>query len=257
MQDSPTAELLQALSKFQAATLAAHKDSQAYNYKYASLTSIIRAIQPAKEEGGLCHVFIQRAVPPTEAGSPGFTEVELRLYHAASGGVLTSQRIVPDWDPANTKNPKHQQTGSAISYAKRYLLADMFGIATDENEGETVVSPEETAKSTKGNGTRNTNTQQKTTATTKAPVKAAPSSINPDDPHVAIKTELQEKLVELQKLDPQAGNEWRKYVKNRWNGNIKCQESSVRVSHLITEEMLIDTSNWISERTKTKQLVTP
>ena len=148
-QDNPTPELLSIISELQTSTIAAHKDQKAYNYRYAGLTSILKAIQPAKAKG-LCHVFITHTVGTPEPGQPGQFMLELRVYHHASGGVLTSTRMIPEWDadlPSSGKGsmPKQQQAGSNETYVKRYMLADMFGIATDENEGETTVAPEATA----------------------------------------------------------------------------------------------------------------
>ena len=148
-QDNPTPELLSIISELQTSVLAAHKDQKGYGYKYASLTSILKAIQPAKAKG-LCHFFITHQISASEPGQPGQFMLELRLYHGASGGVLSSTRMVSEWDadlPSSGKGsmPKQQQAGSNESYVKRYMLADMFGIATDENEGETTVAPETTA----------------------------------------------------------------------------------------------------------------
>lgn len=148
-QDNPTPELLSIISELQTLTIAAHKDQKGYGYKYASLTSILKAIQPAKAKG-LCHFFITHQISASEPGQPGQFMLELRVYHGASGGVLSATRMVSEWDadlPSTGKGsmPKQQQAGSNESYIKRYMLADMFGIATDENEGETTVAPEATA----------------------------------------------------------------------------------------------------------------
>lgn len=240
MQDHPTAELLEALSKFQSAVLAAHKDAEGYGYKYATLTSITKAIQPTKA-AGLCHVFIQQPLAAMEGGQPGFTNVELRLYHAKSGGVLTSSRLIADWDPENRKAPKHQQTGAAISYAKRYLLADMFGIATEENEGETIVAPDETPKGAKAKPQPVTPTKAKT---------AAPPAV---DPLAESKAAVQAQLVELYGKDPQVLGSWQKHVKNRWNGNTKVAQDKLKVEHLTTAEMVADTKEWIENYNKVPQ----
>lgn len=257
MQENPTTELLEALSNFQAAVLAAHKDATGYGYKYATLTSITKAIQPTKAEG-LCHVFIQSPIAAMEADQPGFTNVELRLFHAKSGGLLTSSRLVPDWDPTVGKtdkktgefrmDPKHQQTGAAISYAKRYLLADMFGIATEENEGETTVAPDEAPKGAKAKP------QPVTPTKAKAPV--APPSPPAADPLAESKTALTVQLMEIYNSagkDPLFLAAWRKHVKHRWNGNIKVAEEHLRVEHLTTPEMLADTKEWLANYSKVPQ----
>ena len=152
MPDNPTPELLAALSKFQQSTLTAFKDKSGYGYKYATELSINKAIQPAKVDG-LVHAFTCKGLRASEPGIPGVTEVTLRLFHAASGGCLTSSMLVDDYDLTVGKvnkitkelvvDPKQQQRGGGISYARRYLLTAMFGLACDENEGETTLPPAE------------------------------------------------------------------------------------------------------------------
>ena len=155
MPDNPTPELLAALSKFQQSTLTAFKDKSGYGYKYATELSINKAIQPAKVDG-LTHTFTCKGLRAGEPGKPGVTEVTLRLFHAASGGCLTSSMLVDDYDPTVGKtnkrgdfvcDPKQQQRGGGISYARRYLLTAMFGLACDENEGETTLPPAEASAS--------------------------------------------------------------------------------------------------------------
>ena len=244
MQENPTTELLEALSKFQAVVLAALKDSDGYGYKYASETSINKTIQPLKE-AGLCHYFHLAPIHTGEAGQPGFTSVELRLHHAKSGGVLTSSRLIADWDPENRKAPKHQQTGAAISYAKRYLLAAMFGLATEENEGETTVAPDEAPKGAK--------TTPRPVTPTKAKAPAAPPAPPTADPLAESKAAVLQQLVQIHNSDPSVLPAWRKHVKNRWNGNTSVAENKLKVEHLTTEEMVADTKEWIENYSKVAQ----
>ena len=146
MPDNPTPELLAALSKFQRSTITAFKDATGYGYKYATETSINKALVPAKADG-LLHAFTCKPLASAEADVPGQTEVTLRVFHAASGGYLASSMLVQDFDPANKKDARHQQRGSGITYARRYLLTAMFGLACDENEGETTLPPAEASAS--------------------------------------------------------------------------------------------------------------
>ena len=146
MPDNPTPELLAALSKFQQSTITAFKDATGYGYKYATETSINKALVPVKADG-LLHAFTCKPLASAEADKPGQTEVTLRVFHAASGGFLASSMLVQDFDPANKKDARHQQRGSGITYARRYLLTAMFGLACDENEGETTLPPAEASAS--------------------------------------------------------------------------------------------------------------
>ena len=127
MADTPTPELLQALNTFQQTTISAFKDSKGYGYKYASEESINDTIRPAKALG-LVHYFTCLPTGSEVDGKPGQTDVTLVVRHI-NGGELTSTLTVDDYDPNNKKDARHQQRGSGISYAKRYPLAAMFGLA--------------------------------------------------------------------------------------------------------------------------------
>ena len=148
MADNPTPELLQALNDFQQTTISAFKDSKGYGYKYASEESINDTLRPAKALG-IVHYFTCLPTGSEVDGKPGQTDVTLVVRHV-KGGELTSTLTVDDYDPNNKKDARHQQRGSGISYAKRYLLAAMFGLATSENEGETLFAPGDTVKGFKG-----------------------------------------------------------------------------------------------------------
>ena len=147
MADNPSPELLQALNDFQQTTISAFKDSKGYGYKYASEESINDTIRPAKALG-IVHYFTCLPTGSEVDGKPGQTDVTLVVRHV-KGGELTSTLTVDDYDPNNKKDARHQQRGSGISYAKRYLLAAMFGLATSENEGETLFAPETPSKASR------------------------------------------------------------------------------------------------------------
>ena len=165
MQDSPTKELLTALSQFQRTTLAAHKDNSTGRFKYATEKSINDTIRLAKNNG-LAHTFTMTPCGVTDADTIGQTEVKLRVFHAESGGFIQSSMLVADYDPKNTRDIRHQQRGSGITYAKRYLLAAAFGIATEENEGECLAEEiqAETKAQAKQKAQSNSPTQQQTPA---------------------------------------------------------------------------------------------
>ena len=247
MLDNPTTELLKALSEFQSAVLAAPKDKEAYNYMYATEKSIVATIQPIKAKGGCCHTFHIASISSMQDGQPGLTQVELRLYHAESGGLLTSSLIVPDYEIENRKTPRHQQRGAAITYAKRYLLAAMFGISTDDNEGESITAPEEKPKSKSVQPVF----QQKPNTPKQAQNKPTPKQTT--DPLEKDKAELQKSLNDIYSSgDKDVLNLWRHYVKNRWNGNISVPESNLKIEHLNTVEMVEDTKNWLTQYNQQK-----
>ena len=142
MADNPTPELLQALNEFQQATISAYKDCEGFNYKYASEESINDTLRPAKALG-ITHAFTMHPMGPEVDGKPGQTEIRLRAFHAASGGFLESAMVVDDYDPNNKKDARHQQRGAGISYAKRYMLPALFGLATSDDAGEKMEESEE------------------------------------------------------------------------------------------------------------------
>jgi hypothetical protein len=127
-------ELAAALAKAQGAIAHAAKDSDnpGYSSKYADLASIWDAIRKPLADNGLS--VIQ---PVAVAGA--CVEVTTVLMHS-SGQWLSStltmeaQRQSPDgtWEKIDTP----QAIGSVITYARRYALAPMVGVAPEDDDGE-------------------------------------------------------------------------------------------------------------------------
>ena len=239
MADNPTQELLQALNQFQQSCISAHKDSKGYGYKYASEESINASIRPAKVLG-LVHYFSCLPTGSEFDGKPGKTDVTLVIRHI-KGGELTSTLTVDDYDPNNKKDARHQQRGSGISYAKRYLLAAMFGLATSENEGETLFPPakEEPAEpAPKG---------PKPKAKRDAPTQSQSPAKPEIDPLEARRTKCQQSLQGFFSAgDKEVVGLWRKHMKLRFNGGIKVEEQHLKCEHLTTAEMLDECEAWIA-----------
>jgi len=125
-QSATISKLAQALCQFQQKCHTVEFDSKVkvsssggheYSFKYASYPRIIGAIRPLLSECKLS--FSQLAEPD---GS-----VTTLLIHE-SGEYLKSTLLIPSMH----KNP--QQIGSAISYARRYGLSAILGLATDEDD---------------------------------------------------------------------------------------------------------------------------
>lgn len=239
MADNPTPELLAALNQFQQTTIAAYKDSTGYGYKYASEESINDTLRPAKVLG-LTHCFTMHPLGPEVEGRPGQTEIRLRVFHTQSGGWLESTMVVDDYDPNNKKDARHQQRGAGISYAKRYMLPAMFGLATSENEGETITPAEETP-------------QKKPKAVTPKPKQNTPqqaqASAKPAaDPFKARREACQQKLVGLYNADKSVVDQWRDAMKLRFDGEITADKPTT--ANLTTEEQIAWCEEWISDKTK-------
>jgi|GEM_PF-2754789 len=109
--------------EFDSTVKVATGNGRQYSFKYASYPKIIAAIRPLLSENGLS--FSQLA----EADG----SVTTLLMHE-SGEYLKSSLLipVPDKDP--------QKMGSAISYARRYALSAILGLATDEDEDGNVAA---------------------------------------------------------------------------------------------------------------------
>lgn len=118
-----TGKLAEALAKVQAALPTVHKGRKAevgkYSYTYADLADVTAAVMPLLAKHGLaftCH--------------PQATE---RGYELAATLLHTSGEAVTGALPLTT-NGTPQQTGSAITYARRYLLGCLTGVVTDSDD---------------------------------------------------------------------------------------------------------------------------
>jgi hypothetical protein len=118
-------ELAASLAVAQGAMSVAIKDSTNPHFrsKYADLASVIDAVRPHLSANGIC--FVQE--PTTEAG---MVVVETTLYHK-SGQWISSKLSVA------CKDLSPQPVGSATTYARRYALMAICGIApAEDDDGE-------------------------------------------------------------------------------------------------------------------------
>lgn len=117
-------ELAKALARVQAKMKPAEFDSvnPFYKSKYASLGSVIEAYKAAAEGEG-----IAISQPPISDG--WYAGINNIVMHES--GQWFSQEFLMPLDP-DSKNPI-QEAGKAISYARRYGLASLFGIYSDED----------------------------------------------------------------------------------------------------------------------------
>lgn len=122
-----TNNLASALAKVQAALPTVHKGKTAriesnkgsYGYSYADLSDVTAAVMPLLAKHGLSFTCLPRL---TEKG--GY-ELAAKLMH-------TSGEHVEGALPIAGGTP--QQIGSAITYARRYLLGCMTGVVTDDDD---------------------------------------------------------------------------------------------------------------------------
>lgn len=91
-----------------------------YSYRYADIADVIKAVAPTNAKYGLCFVQIPQTVNRQH-------QLVTTVMHE-SGEFLEGTL---DMEPAD-RSP--QSLGSAITYARRYGLSAMLGIATEEDE---------------------------------------------------------------------------------------------------------------------------
>lgn len=121
-------ELATAMAKAQRQIQGAAKDKTNPHYKsaYADLASVWDACRDALTTNGLSVV---QTCDPSEANTVG---VETTLLHS-SGEWISSKLVLP------VTKQDAQGFGSAITYARRYALAAMVGVAPEDDDGEGAV----------------------------------------------------------------------------------------------------------------------
>ncbi len=133
-QSATIGKLAEALAKAQSKLLPAAKDSENpfFKSKYADLASVWEACRAALTENGLAVVQLAHS---TEKG----VGVETMLVHS-SGEFISESLEVPA--------AKHdaQAFGSAITYARRYGLAAMVGVAPEDDDGNAAAKAAQPAK---------------------------------------------------------------------------------------------------------------
>jgi hypothetical protein len=134
------AKLTDALSKAQSKISAPKKDrdvdftdknGRRVKYSYADLASVIEAVKGPLSENGLAVVHQLGYQNPKQYG------LTTTLLHS-SGESLTTWYPLPD--PA-TKEIRAQEFGSALTYARRYSLSSLVGIASEEDDDGAAAAP--------------------------------------------------------------------------------------------------------------------
>lgn len=124
MSESNGSALAKALAKAQAVMEGASKDktNPAFKSRYADLSSVWDACREPLTSNGLSVVQLV-----TSADKSSVT-VETRLLHEG-GESISSSLTMP------VEKPTAQGVGSAITYARRYALSAMVGVAPDDDDG--------------------------------------------------------------------------------------------------------------------------
>lgn len=122
-------ELAAALSKAQGAMEMAKKDAENpfFKSRYADLASVVAAIQGPFADNGLAYVQCPDACEGEAVA------VDTLLMHT-SGQWISSRTVVP------VTKQDAQGYGSALTYARRYGLQAIAGVAADDDDGNAAAS---------------------------------------------------------------------------------------------------------------------
>ena len=139
--DSPKT-LAQALTAFQREHHAAGRDGKNPFYKsnYTTLGQALLAVQPATEYG-LCHIQPLKYVLTPEGEV--ITIIVTKLMHVSGQEEISEYPV-----PKVTKNVtnEHQEVGKAITYARRYSLLAMYGLAGEDDDAQSLTKAPPTKK---------------------------------------------------------------------------------------------------------------
>ena len=131
-------EITKALSALQAEITDPKKDTSGYGYKYATLDQVLAIVRPLMAKHGLAHTQMVTSVP-TEYS---VIYVNTRIMHV-SGEWMEAALAMPI---ENAKGmSKAQAIGSVITYARRYALQSILGIAAEE-DNDAAEKPKTTSK---------------------------------------------------------------------------------------------------------------
>ena len=126
MQSEPIDKLAAALAKAQSEFKPIKKDKTAkvrsekgsYEYHYADLSAVFDSVREALAKNGL-------AVTQRTIVNGGLT-LETRLLHSAGQWIAATYPL--------PSGGRAQEMGSALTYAKRYSLSSMLGIAAEDDD---------------------------------------------------------------------------------------------------------------------------
>jgi hypothetical protein len=122
-------ELAKALSKFQGIIKDVCKEKSGYGYKYADLSQILEIARPELSKQSM-------AITQHCGSADDSVSVETMLMHE-SGQWMSSVISMPI--KTNSKMSKAQEIGSVITYARRYALASILGIAQTDTDASDIM----------------------------------------------------------------------------------------------------------------------
>jgi hypothetical protein len=116
------------IKKSKVARVVSKRTGSSYSYAYAPLEEIVRTIRPILARHGLSYSF--------SGATDGKSYTAIAKLHHIHGHEEESPFTVPIEESGQKSGP--QEVGSARSYARRYALCDVLGIATAEDDDDGV-----------------------------------------------------------------------------------------------------------------------
>jgi len=143
-----TKSIVEALSKFQQEANVAVKESKNPFFKstYAALEDVIAAANQGAKYGLAFTQTIDYEKQIIEGVIDTTMYVTTSLMHSDSDAVIKSRYLII---PKNNKYDDSQALGSAITYAKRYSLQAIYGLPSEDDDGNAAVSSKPTAEDNK------------------------------------------------------------------------------------------------------------
>lgn len=143
-----TKSIVEALSKFQQEANVAVKDKKNPYFKssYAGLEDVIAAANQGAKFGLAFTQTIDYQKQIIEGVIDTTMYVTTSLMHSDSDAVIKSRYLII---PKNNKYDDSQALGSAITYAKRYSLQAIYGLPSEDDDGNAAVSSKPTAEDNK------------------------------------------------------------------------------------------------------------
>lgn len=128
--------ILQKLFELKKESIVIHKDTQAYNYKYADLWQIQEKIAPSLEKHNLIIIhqtknnLVTTTIFDVESGESISSEIDI--------GKITTTRESTDQKGIKTTEVTEQDpqaVGAIITYYRRYNLLQLLDLKTEDNDG--------------------------------------------------------------------------------------------------------------------------
>jgi len=181
-----------ALHTFQQAAYAAGKSGRAQGRAFSSLKDICKTIKESSEGTGLSHAETWRALGTDHA------VLTVTLHHES--GESISSELPVDITQKNRSGSREQAQGSAMTYARRYLLLGIYGLANDDedDDGEATTTVSTSKPSRSSTPKDSPEPPSPATASTPAPqpvpvekseqpAKPQPVELNPAEKDAALK----------------------------------------------------------------------